>query len=74
MAEQVKKKPRGRRKKVKEAELESLQKQGSTLTVTNQTEGASLGNLFTANQPGVVTFSEKTSTSSASITILALPG
>ena len=38
------------RKKVKEAELESLQKQGSALTVTNQTEGASLGNLFTANQ------------------------
>ena len=48
------------RKKVKQAELESLQKQGSALTVTNQTEGASLGNLFTANQPGVVTFSEKT--------------
>jgi len=49
-----------RRKEVTKAELEALQKQGSALTVTNQTEGASLGNLFTANQPGVVTFSEKT--------------
>ena len=43
-----------------QAELDSLKKQGSALTVTNQTEGASLGNLFTANQPGIVTFSEKT--------------